>query len=258
MTNRHIKLGAPCYINALPLLYAIHYKKIPSYITCTFDHPTTINTYLDNGQIDVGLISAMHFSKNIARYSQISNFGIGATNAVKSVCLFLKNTLLQSEKKIIAIPRSSSSSIALLQALCKNFWNMPAQFILYDANTSIEELLTFDGFLLIGDRCLWQKEIQGFIKIDLAEAWFTETNLPSIFALFAVEKQYQENMHEFINLLSCSYSWYIHHKNEVVQHAAKQTKLPIEIVSDYFETINYSLGDPHLQGLQLLNSLQSL
>jgi len=223
-----LKVGAPSYINALPLIHGS--EQIEADIHWVLDHPTTINQLLYENKVDMALVSATHYLANRARYRIASNFCIGSTHEVMSVCLFL-NKPIQEVKKI-SIPKATHASKTLLKLLCHHHWKIHPEFVNDDA----------DAYLLIGDECLLQiKSVsQHKAHIDLATVWFEMTGYPFVFALFAAPKE-----------STYSFSLPIVQIPAAIDIAINKLKLPRETIEKYFSVLSYSLSQEHYKSLEL-------
>ena len=75
------------YLNTKPLVFEFEHGAMNSEIDLLFDYPASIANMLLNDEIDVGLIPVAVIPK-LAESHIISDFCIGASSAVASVCLF--------------------------------------------------------------------------------------------------------------------------------------------------------------------------
>src|SRR5438445_11796068 len=108
-----LKIGAPSYINSLPLFYPFLAKKVPIEAAFIFETPSQINKRLISKEIDIGLISSACFLKNQTHLSPITSFGIGAVKESMSVCLFTKKALHNLHERPIGITKESETSTNL-------------------------------------------------------------------------------------------------------------------------------------------------
>ncbi len=244
-----LRIGAPSFYNTLPFFYPILQKKIDADVECIFEVPTRINELLTSGELDVGLVSSIHAQPP---FHALPTIGIGASQEVMSVNLYANNEVVCSDESIIGITTASKTSQALLKVLCYHALEIHPTFVPFDPKeTSLDTLKDLDGFLLIGDACLEHPTIAGFTTIDLATAWYTNTDLPFIFALFASPEQKHL---EFVEpLLQHCLDWSMEHIDEVI--ASVHSKVPPEMLARYFRTLEYRLTPQHFQGLHLFQEL---
>jgi chorismate dehydratase len=234
-------IGAPSYINCLPLFYPLVTKQVFCEFEFVFAIPSIINKLLDNNEIDVGLVSSAYFLENIFKYKIAANFGICASSEVMSVALFTR----QKEPKTIYVPKSSASSIALLQVICHKFWQIKPRFIPFDDDECYAQ---FDAYLLIGDKCLSHPEVEGITKIDLASVWYEFTQKPFAFALFAGK---ETNFEELDALLVKALKWSKKNVDEIITYAKQRVNLPENELRKYFTILNYRLDKSHFDSLKL-------
>src|SRR5262245_10799639 len=110
-----LKVGALSFVNSLPFFYPFFEKKILTSASFQIGIPTEINHLLATSQVDVGLISSASFVARRREYVLLTNFGIGATKRVGSVCLYIKIPI--EEINTIAVPSMSATSVMLLRVL---------------------------------------------------------------------------------------------------------------------------------------------
>jgi chorismate dehydratase len=250
-----LKIGALSFINSLPFFQPFIEKKVPYDGHFSYGSPTEINTLLEKGSIDIGLISSASFLANRERYILLTNLGIGAQRRVMSVCLYSKVPLDQLTNKSIAIPSVSATSVMLLKVLCKYFWNVSPHFIEYPKEAEPTALFhNFDAVLLIGDTCLTTKIESNVLTVDLAEAWYQHTGKPFIFAVFATRcdiwMQEPELVRDFHKRLFTSYEYSQSHFSEILTRAQEKTNLSLNTVTEYYKSIDYYLEAEHFQGLE--------
>lgn len=250
------RVGAPSFSNTLPIAYPLTHGIISHDFNFTFGEPTYVNRLLDEDVIEIGLISAYHYLANTDRYSIFSSYGIGASDNVMSVCLFLNHEIKDFHKKTILVPTSSATSINLLKVLAHFYWDIEIECKEVDTKTiAKEDLEKEDGFLLIGDEALLYRNSFSTTCIDLATEWYNFTGKKFIFALFAINKKnLQIDEGSFSEKISQALNWSKNHKDTIIQQAQKKLDLPKETISCYFDVLQYELSQDHFDGLELFYS----
>ncbi len=172
------------YLNTKPLVYGFENGMMKEEIDLLFDYPANLAQMLLNDRIDVGLIPVAVLGK-LKEYHIISDYCIGASRPVASVCLFSEVPIEEIEE--ILLDYQSKTSVALLKVLLKEYWKIHPRLI--EANADFQHNIngTTAG-LVIGDRALLQRQHSTYI-FDLAEAWQTMTRLPFVFAAWVANKQ---------------------------------------------------------------------
>ena len=257
-----LKIGALSFINALPFFSPFVEKKVAYDGQLAFGQPTEINSELEKGAIDIGLISSASFIANRERYILLTNLGIGSTHDMKSVLLYSKYPISELSNKVISIPEESTTSVQLLKVLCKHFWHVLPTFVVGKKNASIQEQLqNADGALIIGDQCLQSKTPTNCIVTDLAENWYQHTHKPFVFAVFAtrcdVWMQEPELVREFHQKLFMAYEYSQSNFSDTLACAQKKTGLSVDLLTSYYKSLDYYLEAEHFQGLDLFMRLNS-
>ena len=179
------------YLNTKPLVFGFEKGLMKDEIELSFDYPAKIAACLLNNQIDIGLIPIAVIPK-LAEHHIISDYCIGASRAVASVCLFSDVPL--EEITEILVDYQSRTSAALLKILLRDFWKIHPELI--DTNNHFQQKIKGStAGLVIGDRALIQRQHSKYIY-DLAEAWQQMTGLPFVFAAWVANKRLPEGFAE--------------------------------------------------------------
>ena len=243
MVNRKIKVGAVSYLNTKPLVYAFENGAMANEMDLVFEYPSKVAQMLINDEIDLGLIPVAVIPQ--VQHAQIvSNFCIGATNPVASVCLF-SQVPIQDIKSVI-LDYQSRTSVALLKVLLKDFWKISPDFIASEVGFE-KNINGTTAALIIGDRALLELNHFPFVY-DLAEAWQQMTNLPFVFAAWVANKKLPE---EFITSFNLSIKDSLAQVDTIIE----SIDFPDYDLNIYFkENIDYILDDKKMEGLKLFLS----
>ena len=182
--NKKIRVGAVSYLNTKPLLYGLQYHAVSESIQLIEDYPSNLARALQDNTIDIGLVPVAVIP-SLPEAHIISDYCIGATGPVASVCIFSKVPMEQIQS--LYLDYQSKTSVNLARVLLKNYWKKEVQFL--EAPTNFIGLI--DGTVaavIIGDRALDQYDSYPF-KYDLAEAWIGYTGKPFVFATWVSNKQ---------------------------------------------------------------------
>ena len=228
--ERKIRVGAVSYLNTKPLVYGFENGEMKDEIELFFDYPAKIAAMLLNDEIDIGLIPVAVIP-HLNEHYIISDYCIGASQAVASVCLFSDVPL--KEIKEILVDYQSRTSAALLKILLKQHWKISPALI--DTNSDYQQNIkgTTAG-LVIGDRALEQRSHSKYIY-DLAEAWITMTGLPFVFAAWVANKKLSD---EFVASFNKATSLGLEHTKEIV---ATIDFKPYDLYKYYTVNIDYKL-----------------
>lgn len=235
-----IKVGAVSYLNTKPLLYGLKRSGLMDRIELIEDYPASIAAKLLNNEIDLGLIPVAVIPK-LKEYTIVSDYCIGATKEVASVCLFSEVHIDSIEKVILDY--QSRTSVNLCKVLLKYYWNKEVVF--EDAQIDFSEKIKGNtAGVVIGDRAFEQRQHSAFVY-DLAEAWIDFTGLPFVFAAWVANKPINE---DFIDAFNRANAYGVNHLEEVVA----QVDYPLYNLKKYYaENISYLLDEEKRKGLAL-------
>lgn len=235
-----IRVGAVSYLNTKPLVFGFKNGEMSEDITLIFDYPARIAGMLLKDEIDMGLVPVAIIPK-LEEYHIISNYCIGASGPVASVCLFSEVPIEQVTS--ILVDYQSKTSAVLLKILLKKYWKISPALI--DASAGYrKDIKGNTAGLVIGDRALQQRQTSKYIY-DLAEAWQGMTGLPFVFAAWVANKKLPEIFRERFNKQTGEG---LSHLKEI----ASSVKFDEYDIYHYFsENIDYELNEKKLEALKL-------
>lgn len=204
------------------------------------EYPAKVAAMLIEGTIDVGLVPVAIIPKLKEAYL-VSDFCIGATEAVASVSLFSEVPMEQIEK--VLLDYQSRTSINLAKVLLKHYWKKDVEFVSAYENYQ-EDIKGTTAGVVIGDRAL---ELNGKLPYiyDLAEAWIDFTGLPFVFATWVANKPLPE---DFLKLFNEANGIGFSHLEEIVR---KENYKACDLYNYYTKNISYSLDESKRKGLAL-------
>ncbi|RYD96676.1 MAG: hypothetical protein EOP50_06405 [Sphingobacteriales bacterium] len=179
-----MKVAAVSYLNTKPLLYGIERHPVRSEIELSVDFPARIAQQLIDGTVDMGLIPVAVIPK-LPEHHIYTDFCIGATGAVSSVCLFSEVPIEQAER--VYLDYQSRTSVMLATTLLKEYWKSDAELIRASGEDYRAQIKGTTAGLVIGDRAFEQRLVSPYIY-DLGEAWMAHTGLPFVFAAWIANK----------------------------------------------------------------------
>ena len=182
------------YLNTKPLIYGFEKGMMKNEVELLTDFPSSIADMLINDEVDIALVPVATIPL-LNEYHIITDYCIGTTGEVASVCLFSDVPL--TEIKTILLDYQSRSSVGLLRILLKDYWKLNVDLISANANYE-EKILGTTAGLVIGDRAFIQRKKSKYI-FDLGTAWKEMTGLPFLFAAWIANKKLPQTFVEKFN-----------------------------------------------------------
>ena len=251
-----LRVGIVEYVITVPLLAGLEHIPDTDRIEWHQAPPTTLNKMLVDGDIDVSLVSTAAYLANTEQLQLLRSVCIAAYEKVLSVCLYTKVPLWQLGEVTIAVTDHSASSAALLKLLCQRCWNVSPTFHIV---STLDECLSHDAFLIIGDVSLENPEVPGYNTVDLAQAWCYATGLPFCFAVLVaraeVAKQRPHEVAALERALLASVAWSEGHADAVVSTAASRCNVSRERLAEYYTRLNYRFDDSIASAIDTFDSM---
>lgn len=241
-----IRVGAVSYLNTKPLLYGFNHGFTMPEMELVEDYPAHIASMLLNDEIDVGLVPVAIIPK-LKAYHIISDFCIGATAEVASVCIFSEVPLKEIKKLILDY--QSRTSVVLAKILLEKYWKLDVEFVESKADFR-NEIKDTTAAVVIGDRAFKQRQISRY-HYDLAAAWIDFTGLPFVFAAWVANKKLPDT---FIHQFNAANKFGLSKLEEVVSENPYQY---YDLKTYYTKNISYNLDELKRNGLEkFLNYLK--
>jgi chorismate dehydratase len=168
-------VGAVSYLNTKPLIYGFEQGMMQDDIELIFDYPANIARKLLHKEIGIGLLPVAVLP-SLKEYHIISDYCIGTTGTVASVCLF--SDVPMHEISEVLLDYQSRTSVALLKILLKDHWKINPLLTAAENNFR-EQIGGTTAGLVIGDRAFEQR-LQSKYIYDLGEAWLAMTGQPFV------------------------------------------------------------------------------
>ena len=169
------RVGSVEYLNAVPLTRGIEDQ-------ITFTTPARLAELLRRDELDAALVSITEVLLT-DRYDILDGIAIASLGEVYSVLLAHKKPL--AEAREIFCDTASLTSVNLLKVLLAERRLKPEFQPLENYKAAVEK----DFVLLIGDRAIdFQRAPHEHEIYDLGAAWFEMTNLPFVYAVWALRR----------------------------------------------------------------------
>ena len=253
-----MRVGRIAYINCYPVYGAVDRGIVPLAHTLVDGIPSALNRMMDQGTLDVSVVSAVEYARDSRRYLLLPDLAITSDGPVRSVLLFSKRPASSLAGRRVLVTRSSMTSVALLELLFEHVWRCAPEFAAADAEaTDIARFAAepHDARLVIGDAALLlndggRSHADYPYVYDLGAEWKAWTGLPFVFAVWVAQRTapVAEALAVHASLIA-SRDWGLAHLDELAEQASGTTGLPLAVCREYFDGLDYGLSFSHLAGL---------
>lgn len=238
-----VKISAVAYLNAAPFVYGLQHSPCEADIELSLDVPAESAQKLRNGEVDVALMPVVSVLQS-DEYKIVTDYCIGATAEVASVCVFAHEPL--ENLHTIYLDAHSRTSAMLVQLLAHDFWQLKFYFKQTVDYADIYNVKSGVGYLLIGDKTFAARPHFSHIY-DLASAWIFHTGHPFVFAAWVARSHVSDPI---IASLNRSLTFGVQHINETIEEA--QPRYPnVDVASYLTHHISYPLDTDKRKGLSL-------
>lgn len=259
-------------INTLDYLhskYATQKLKLLKNTYITTSKPQESLTNILNKQSDIAQLSVVNFLQNSNSLLLLPNIAIGSLNNIQSVILVTKyQTIQELNNKTIYIAKDTRTSIKLLEYLLTKYYKISYKTKYIEYNN----INKYSNFLIIGDTALkyYINYKRQYIKhqnkkyiFDISNLWVKHTNLPSVFAIWAIDKTYyntikntpNNSISKIINTIQNSYNTNI---PDTFISKISNSDIPFDELKAYFTNINISLLEQQKKTIDLISQIFNL
>ncbi len=241
---KELRIGCVPYLNAKPLIAWFHSPECDSGAQLTYGVPTSLAVGLEQGRLDVALVSTFERFRNPS-LRIVPDISISADGAVKSVRLFSRVPIPAIQT--VALDTSSLTSTALTRILLSEMYGLQPRYASHppDINSMLRE---YDAGLLIGDLKLFDTPATHIL--DLGEAWKAHTGLPFVYAAWLARDDASANAAELV--LMRARRWGEARLELLAAEWSEKMDLRLDRVRDYFANVmRYDLDADKMRGLEL-------
>ena len=260
-----MRVGRIPYINCYPVYAAIDRGLVPLDGTLVDGVPSALNRRMQEGTLDVSVVSAVEYARDSRRYLLLPDLAICCDGPVRSVLLFSRRPATELGGARLVVSRSSMTSVALLELLFEQRWRCRPSFVpgdaeLEDLRSAREEV--HDARLVIGDAALFLRagprraardgaEPREYPYVyDLGEEWKRWTGLPFVFAVWVAQRSAPAARALRVHAdLVASRDWGLAHLDLLARQAAGYTGFDTAVCAEYLAGLDYGLSYGHLAGL---------
>lgn len=242
MTDK-VKISVVSYLNSKPFIYGIEQSDVYKNIDLQLDIPSQCAKKLVDGQVDIGLIPVAVIPELKEHYI-ISDYCIGAVGKVSSVMLYSEVPLPSIQR--ILLDYQSRTSVALVQVLAREFWNIHPEWVAASHNYE-NQIRGNTAAVIIGDRTFGLERMYPFVY-DLSEEWQKFMSLPFVFACWVANKKLPE---PFINSLNAALRFGLDHRKQLIRELVQKTSYKIDVEKYLTKSISYDYDNAKRQALKL-------
>ncbi|EJF54595.1 putative periplasmic solute-binding protein [Saprospira grandis DSM 2844] len=239
MKNK-IRLSIVSYLNSKPFLYGLFRHNLDQEVDLSLDIPADCAQKLLSNQADLGLVPVAILPQ-LAHYELISDYCIGASSPVKTVCIYSQCPI--EEIETLYLDYQSRSSVALAQVLLKKHWKLSPK-IAQASSGYIQKLGGKTAGVVIGDRCMGLEKDFAY-TYDLAEVWMQYSGLPFVFAAWVANKTLAPS---FVQKFNAALTEGLNQRQQLLALLPPQKQFSLE--EYYYKNIDYQLDEAKRKGLE--------
>jgi len=260
MTDNNPYIAASSYLNAAPLCYSFVFGEQRNRCEFLSDAaPARCAEMLAEGRADAALIPAIEYQR-ISGLKVAPGACVASRREVRSVLLASRVPL--ERVRTVALDNSSRTSAALIQIILGHFYGVEASY--RQSPPRLADMLeTNDAALIIGDPAMLIDRSSLHVY-DLAEEWRKHTDLPFVFAFWAIRSDStawpgnlvkNDEDEDRIDFNAAKLEG-LAHTEELAKIYSERLGLPSSDLFSYLtENISYDLDEECLRGLRLYYEL---
>jgi chorismate dehydratase len=260
MTDNNPYIAASSYLNAAPLCYSFVFGEQRNRCEFLSDAaPARCAEMLAEGRADAALIPAIEYQR-ISGLKVAPGACVASRREVRSVLLASRVPL--ERVRTVALDNSSRTSAALIQIILGHFYGVEASY--RQSPPRLADMLeTNDAALIIGDPAMLIDRSSLHVY-DLAEEWRKHTDLPFVFAFWAIRADStawpgnlvkNDEDEDRIDFVAAKLEG-LAHTEELAKIYSERLGLPSSDLFSYLtENISYDLDEECLRGLRLYYEL---
>ena len=260
MTNNKPYIAASSYLNAAPLCYSFVFGEQRNRCEFLSDAaPSRCAEMLAEGRADAALIPAIEYQR-ISGLKVAPDACVASRREVRSVLLASRVPL--ERVRTVALDNSSRTSAALIQIILGHFYGVEASYG-QSPPRLVDMLESNDAALIIGDPAMLIDRSSLYVY-DLAEEWRKHTELPFVFAFWAIRADStawpgspvrNNDEEDRIDFIAAKFEG-LAHTEELAKIYSERLGLPSSDLFSYLtENISYDLDEECLRGLRLYYEL---
>jgi chorismate dehydratase len=234
-----MRISAVSYLNTKPFIYGIFRGVMADQVEISLDIPSECARKLLVGEADLALAPVAIIPELPESYI-VSDYCIGATGTVKTVCLYAEKPLAEIRK--LYLDFHSRTSVELARLLCREYWKIQPEFV-PASEGYISKIQGDTAGLVIGDRTVGLDQKFPFVY-DLGAAWTAWTGMPFVFAAWISTKPLDP---EFVTTFNQALQSGLDHLPELIKILPAVPGLDLD---DYYRhNISYDLDEAKWNGL---------
>lgn len=242
-----MKVCSVSYLNSVPFVYGLENSGLK--LDLSLEIPSVCGQKLLNNEVDLALLPVAVIP-NLDYADIVSPYCISSDGAVQTVCLFSDVPLEQIDT--ILLDYHSSTSNALVQLLCKQFWKIQPKFkkIYIDFESNIQGNT---AGVIIGDRAYNYRDDFTFVY-DLSLEWKKFSGMPFVFACWVSNKPLVSS---FKQDFSSALKYGINNLDLALSKKSDIFDTQIDKMNYLTEVINYDLTDEKRKSMKIFLDLIS-
>lgn len=248
-----IRIGMVNYINTAPIYEIWKTRPHPENWRVIEAPPSTLNQMLAEGELDLGFVSSYEYGVRPEQYKILPDLSISANGSVGSVFLFSRVDQKLLDTRQVLLSGQSETSIALVKIILEKFYGVQPEYLVGDVNSA--QAREASGILAIGDDALRLSASGEFqYQLDLGEVWCKYTDLPFVFAICAVRKEFCRENREEIAAIQKEFQVCKGEGRQSLESICLKVAPRIPMHPDecyvYLRAIEYGLGDRKILALE--------
>jgi len=247
-------VGRISYMNVAPVYYGLDNGLKPSWLKLVNGPPAVLNQMMAKGDLDISPVSSAAYARHQDEWLLLPDLSISCFGNVLSVLLVSRYPFDALDNKKVLLTDESATSADLLKLLFASK-NIRPVFETARIKTLADFHEKAGAALVIGDPALashWDRHVDHVW--DLGDMWHSLTNLPFVFALWAVRKSFAEKRPDVVSsVIHC----FAVSKNEgklnidkIAKSASQRLGLGMETSGKYYDLLHYDLGTFQIKGLE--------
>src|SRR4051812_35248745 len=256
MTVARPRVGHIQFLNCLPIYWGLVRAGTLLDVELTKDTPDRLSEMLVAGDLDIGPISLVEYLRHADELALLPDIAIGSDGPVLSVNLVAQVPLAELDGGRVAMGSTSRTSVLLAQMWLDQVHGVRPEYFTCPPDLTTM-LLEADAAVLIGDtalRATYDAPRRGLDVYDLGTAWRDWTGLPMVFAVWAARRSYAEANPGLVKDVHTAFlrsrDDALAHVDEVAATASRWEVFDAATLARYFRTLDFSLGQRQLEGLQ--------